>query len=461
MSAASQETLSSLWEKQKNFFSTGITKPISFRKTALSRLAQGIRARQSDILAALQTDLHKCEAEARLTELYLIFQEIGHALRHVSHWSRPKWAAPSLSQLPGRSFTQLEPYGTTLILAPWNYPFQLSLVPLIHAIAAGNCAVVKPSEHAPASAQVIQEILKDCFPPAYVTAVPGGRDESSALLDQPFDFIFFTGGETVGRLVLEKAARHLTPVCLELGGKSPCIVDATANVRLAAKRIAFGKVLNAGQTCVAPDYVFVHESVREPFLLWLRRYFQKFTSCPDQYPKIIRPDRFEHLIHLMDTETIFCGGECNAGTLQISPTVLYPVHPDSPVMQEEIFGPLLPVFSFSFLHEAITFIKARPKPLALYLFTRSKRNEQAILNRLSFGGGCINDTILHLASPHTGFGGVGASGMGRYHGKEGMELFSHRKTMLKQSTRADMPLRYPPYGPAKTWIARRMTWGHS
>ena len=364
-------------------------------------------------------------------------------------------------QLPGRSFTQLEQYGTTLILAPWNYPFQLSLVPLIHAIAAGNCAVVKPSEHAPASAQVIQEILKDCFPPAYVTAVPGGRDESSALLDQPFDFIFFTGGETVGRLVLEKAARHLTPVCLELGGKSPCIVDATANVRLAAKRIAFGKVLNAGQTCVAPDYVFVHESVREPFLLWLRRYFQKFTSCPDQYPKIIRPDRFEHLIHLMDTETIFCGGECNAGTLQISPTVLYPVHPDSPVMQEEIFGPLLPVFSFSFLHEAITFIKARPKPLALYLFTRSKRNEQAILNRLSFGGGCINDTILHLASPHTGFGGVGASGMGRYHGKEGMELFSHRKTMLKQSTRADMPLRYPPYGPAKTWIARRMTWGHS
>ena len=228
MSAASQETLSSLWEKQKNFFSTGITKPISFRKTALSRLAQGIRARQNDILTALQTDLHKCEAEARLTELYLIFQEIRHALRHVSHWSRPKWAAPSLSQLPGRSFTQLEPYGTTLILAPWNYPFQLSLVPLIHAIAAGNCAVVKPSEHAPASAQVIQEILKDCFPPAYVTAVPGGRDESSALLDQPFDFIFFTGGETVGRLVLEKAARHLTPVCLELGGKSPCIVDATA-----------------------------------------------------------------------------------------------------------------------------------------------------------------------------------------------------------------------------------------
>ena len=344
-------------------------------------------------------------------------------------------------------------FGVVLIMSPWNYPFMLCMEPLAGAIAAGNCCILKPSAYAPATSAVIRELIEAVFPPEYVAVVEGGRAENTALLEQRFDYIFFTGGVTVGKLVMEKASRHLTPVTLELGGKSPCIVEESANLKIAARRLAFGKYLNAGQTCVAPDYLLVQDSVKEPFLALLKQeirnmYGEKPLENPD-YPKIINEKHYRRILGLLEGETVLTGGEANETTLQIAPVILDGVKAEAPVMQEEIFGPVLPVLTFSSVDEAERFVREREKPLACYIFTTRKDVEKRLLQNLSFGGGCVNDTIIHLATSRMGFGGVGSSGMGSYHGKWSFETFSHEKSIVKKYNWIDLPIRYQPYTKGK------------
>ena len=341
-------------------------------------------------------------------------------------------------------------------MAPWNYPVLLSLDPLIGAISAGNCAVLKPSAYAPATSAVLAEVIAAALPPELVTVVQGGREENQALLEEKFDYIFFTGSPDVGRYVMEKAAAHLTPVTLELGGKSPCIVTSSADLKMAARRIAFGKLVNAGQTCVAPDYLLVHTSVKEHLIPLLQKEVEHFLGSDPlnnaDFPKIVNEKHFRRLQGLLTEGTIRFGGQASDG--RIAPTVIDNLTPDAPVMQEEIFGPILPILTYHELDEVIQFVQDRPKPLALYLFTRKKEEEDRILSRLSFGGGCVNDTIVHLATPHMPFGGVGESGMGGYHGKASFDTFSHQKSILKKANWLDLPVRYHPYTPAKERLLR-------
>ena len=351
-----------------------------------------------------------------------------------------------------------EPYGVVLVMAPWNYPFMLCMEPLIGAIAGGNCSVVKPSAYAPAVSKILATIVEEVFPKKYVTVVEGGREENTLLLEQRFDYIFFTGGVTVGKMVMEKAAENLTPVTLELGGKSPCIVTEDAKLSLAAKRLVFGKYLNSGQTCVAPDYLLVSEKVKEELLAWIVFWIEKMLGKeplenPD-YPKMINEKHYQRVMNLMVGEKISCGGYGNTETLQITPTVLEEVSWDSPIMQEEIFGPVLPVVTYKTLEEAIEKVKNREKPLALYLFTESRSIQKKVLRELSFGGGCVNDTIIHLATSRMGFGGVGGSGMGSYHGKKSYETFTHEKSIVKKSSHLDLPIRYMPYTKEKEWLLK-------
>ena len=355
----------------------------------------------------------------------------------------------NLANFPSSARAVFEPYGVVLVMSPWNYPFMLCMEPVIGAIAAGNCCVVKPSAYSPATSAVIHTILSEVFPPEYVAVVEGGRAENAALLEQRFDYIFFTGGVTVGRLVMEKAAVHLTPVTLELGGKSPCIVTADCDLKVAARRIVFGKFLNCGQTCVAPDYLLVDQSVKEPLLALIqkeiaRQYGPDPLANPD-YGKIINRKHFDRLCGLIDPAKVVCGGQTQPDALRIAPTLLDHVQPGDAVMQEEIFGPLLPVLTYKSLDEAAQFIQSREKPLALYLFTRNRKAERLFAEYVSFGGGCVNDTIMHLSVPSLGFGGVGRSGMGSYHGRKSFETFSHEKSILKKPFWPDLPLRYQPY----------------
>lgn len=384
-----------------------------------------------------------------MCETGMVLSELSYMIAHLRGYARERRVLTPLAQFHAKSYTSPEPYGVVLVMSPWNYPFMLAMEPLIGAIAAGNCVIVKPSAYAPATAEVIEKILKDCFAPHFVSVVKGGRAENTELLNQRFDFIFFTGSVAVGRLVMEKASRHLTPVCLELGGKSPCIVDKTANLRLAAKRIVFGKSLNLGQTCVAPDYLFVQEEVKERLLCEIekcicRQFGDNPLGNPD-YGRIVNEKHFRRLLGLMKNETIRVGGEIREETLQIAPTVLTGVTPSSPVMQQEIFGPLLPVMTFRDISEVIHYVNHHEKPLALYLFTGSRATQRKVLNSCSFGGGCINDTIIHLATSRMGFGGVGGSGMGSYHGRDSFELFCHRRSIVKKYTWMDLPIRYQPY----------------
>lgn len=395
--------------------------------------------------------------ESYMSEVGVVLSELTHMIKHIKKWTKNKTVPTPLSQFHAHSFMSPEPYGCVLIMSPWNYPFQLTMVPLIGALAAGNTAVVKPSAYAPATSRVLAKILAECFDEEYVAVVQGGRKENSELLDQRFDYIFFTGGVNVGKLVMERASRYLTPITLELGGKSPCIVDKSANLKLAAKRIAFGKFLNAGQTCVAPDYVLVHESIKEELILYimdaLRNFFGEHPLECENYPKIINEKHFNRLQGLMENERIAIGGKTNA-YLQIEPTILDEVDIASPIMQEEIFGPLLPVISYHDLHEVISYLNDQEKPLALYLFTTSKDTEEKILTSCSFGGGCINDTIIHLMSNHLPFGGVGMSGMGNYHGKKSFDTFTHYRSVVKKSNWIDLPFRYHPYSKTKDRIIR-------
>lgn len=444
-----------LVEQQRKLFYTGKTRDYRFRLTALNRLEQAIRANQAEIEAALKKDLGKSAQEAYMTEIGLSLSEIAYAKKHLKQWMGRKNVPTPLAQFHSKSFVMPEPYGVTLIMSPWNYPFMLCIEPLAGAIAAGNCCVIKPSAYAPTVSAVLKKVVRLAFPSEYVAVVEGGRAENEALLEQRFDYIFFTGSVLVGRLVMEKAARFLTPVTLELGGKSPCIVDETADLNLAAKRLAFGKFLNCGQTCVAPDYLLVQDTVREEFVRllvkWIRRMYGKDPVKNVSYPKMINEKHYARVMGLLKGELAAAGGYGDPKTLKIAPTVLTDADWQSPVMQEEIFGPVLPVLEFHRLEDAIRMVERREKPLALYLFTTDKKAENKVLRRLSFGGGCVNDTVVHLTSPYMGFGGVGCSGMGSYHGKLSFDTFSHQKSVMKKYNWLDLPIRYQPY---RAWKLR-------
>jgi aldehyde dehydrogenase (NAD+) len=439
--------ITQLVRAQRDFFATGATLDIGFRKKALSDLYNVLTAREDEINRALLADLNKSPFETYMTETGMVLAEISHLRKHLARWAKPHTVPTPLAQFPSRSFELHEPYGCVLIMAPWNYPLQLALEPLAGAIAAGNTAIIKPSAYAPATSHVLADILGQLFDPAFVAVVEGGREENQALLEQTFDYIFFTGGVATGKVVMEAASRHLTPVTLELGGKSPCIIDETADLKVAARRLAFGKFLNAGQTCVAPDYLLVHRSVKDRVVELLGKEITAFfgpdpLAC-DNLPKIVNEKHFRRVCGLLSGEKILLGGQSRDG--RIAPTVLEVTDPSCPIMQEEIFGPVLPVLVYDDLQEVLDFVSARPKPLALYLFTKNKATEDTVLGRLSFGGGCVNDTIIHLATSHMGFGGVGASGMGSYHGKRSFDTFTHTKSIVKKATWLDLPMRYHPY----------------
>ncbi len=439
--------ISKLVEKQKSFFATGATLSIEYRKKALDNLADQIKAHEEDIYAALKADLGKTEFESYMCEVSLTISELKYQRSHIARFSKRQRVHTPAAHFAGHSFRQPSPLGVCLIMSPWNYPFMLAMEPLIGAIAAGNCAVVKPGAYAENTCKVISQIISAAFAPEYICAVLGGREENAALLDQKFDCIFFTGSVGVGRLVLEKAAANLTPVTLELGGKSPCIVDKTADIKLAARRIVFGKYLNAGQTCVAPDYMFVHESIKQPLTdeikLQIEKQYEGGASC-EHLGRIINKKHFERIKKLIDGEEIICGGVCDEQSLKIAPTVLDGITPKSPVMQEEIFGPVLPVIEYSDINDVIKYIRAGADPLALYLFTTDKTVEQRVIFECQFGGGCINDVVVHLATSHMPFGGVGESGIGSYHGKKSFETFSHYKSIHSKANWIDLPIRYQP-----------------
>ncbi len=445
-------------EKQRAYFATGATRPVAFRLDALKRLEAAIKDREEQLHQALKQDLNKSGFESYMTETGLTLSELTYMRKHLKSYCRRDGRLTPMSQFHGKSFVLREPYGVVLIMSPWNYPFMLCMEPLVGAIAAGNCCILKPSAYAPATSAAIRELVESVFPPEYVAVVEGGRAENTALLEQRFDYIFFTGGVTVGKLVMEKASRYLTPVTLELGGKSPCIIDRTADLKVAAKRLAFGKYLNGGQTCVAPDYLLIQEEVKETFLGYFEKtvremFGEKPLKNPD-YPKIINQKHFDRLTGLMKSGKLRMGGETDPETLQIAPAVLDQVTPEDPVMQEEIFGPILPVLTFREIGEAEQFVREREKPLACYIFTRDKAVERRLLGSLSFGGGCVNDTIIHLATSRMGFGGVGNSGMGSYHGRKSFETFSHEKSIVKKYNWIDLPIRYQPYTKAKERLLR-------
>jgi aldehyde dehydrogenase (NAD+) len=442
-------TISEIVKSQRAFYATGCTKEIPFRIASLKKLDGWLRAHQEEIFEALKQDLNKPAFEAYATEAGFVLDELKIALKHIKKWSKPTRVASNMKSFPASGRIYPEPYGIALIMSPWNYPFGLTLAPLIAAVAAGNCAIVKPSAYSPATSSLVAKLCHEVFDVGHVAVVEGGRNENRALLDERYDLIFFTGSTTVGKTVMQAAAQHLTPVVLELGGKSPCIVDETANLKLAARRILWGKLVNAGQTCVAPDYLLVHESVKQVLIEEMKSAVRKMFGeqpCenPD-FPRIINEKHFNRLLGLIEGETIVFGGGSNSATLQIEPTLLDEVSWDAPIMGEEIFGPVLPILTFSNLEDVIKIISRKPKPLAAYLFTSCRKTERYFLRNLSFGGGCINDTVMHLSVSELPFGGVGDSGTGSYHGKAGFDAFSHHKSVLRKSTLIDVPLRYPPY----------------
>ncbi len=444
-----EQEINSLVARQRKYFQTGATLPVSVRITALRGLYTAIVKYENEIHDALKKDLGKSGFESYMCETGLVLEEISYMLKHIRRFAGEKRVRTPLAQFHSRSFKKPSPYGVTLIMSPWNYPFMLTLSPLVDALAAGNTAVVKPSAYSPNTSEILRKILSQCFDPQYVAVVTGGRAENTCLLREHFDYIFFTGSQTVGKEVMRNAAEYLTPVTLELGGKSPCIVDQTADIRLAARRIVFGKYLNCGQTCVAPDYIYCHRSVKDSLVKEIQRqiqlqYGEEPLHNPD-YGKIINEKHFDRILGLIEEKKIVHGGNSDRDTLRIEPTVLDNVTFADPVMQEEIFGPLMPVLVFDSLDEAIAGINAMPHPLALYFFTSDKAAAKDVTSRCGFGGGCINDTIIHLATTKMGFGGFGESGMGAYHGKTGFDTFSHYKSIVDKKTWIDLPMRYQPY----------------
>ena len=444
-----REEIISIVAKQRAFFDTGKTLDVGFRIEMLKKLKGDIASREEKIGNALRKDLGKSLFEGYMCETGLVLDELSYMIKHTRRFAKDKTVHTPLTQFASRSFVKKMPYGKVLVMSPWNYPFLLTIDPLTDAIAAGNTVVLKPSAYSPATSEIIKEIVTEVFPPEYVAVIEGGREENTYLLDEKFDYIFFTGGKTVGKLVMSKASEHLTPVSLELGGKSPCIIDKSAKLKLAAKRIVFGKYLNCGQTCVAPDYILCHSSVKEEFLGCLkaeliRQYGENPLENPD-YGKMINKKHFDKVLSLVDDKKVFIGGKFDENTLKIEPTVLDGVTYGDAVMGEEIFGPILPVITYESTADVIKYVTENPKPLAFYVFAENKSVIKELTTKCAFGGGCINDVVIHLATPHMGFGGVGESGMGSYHGKYGFDTFSHEKSIVDKKTFMDLPMRYQPY----------------
>ena len=439
--------------QQRKFFQTGATLPVKFRIEALKKLKANILANEKEIAAAITADLGKSETEAFMCEIGLVITEISYMLKHVRKFAKDKTVSTPLSNFPAHSFVKSSPYGNVLIMSPWNYPFLLTLDPLVDAISAGNTVVVKPSAYSPATSAAIEKILQETFAPEYVAVVTGGRAENACLLEQKFDYIFFTGSQAVGKEVLRHAAEYLTPCTLELGGKSPCIIDSSAKIKLAATRLVWGKYLNCGQTCVAPDYVLCHSSVKDQFIkamaAEIKAQFGQDPLANKDYGKIINQKHFERVRGLINKDKVAVGGRVNAETQQIEPTVMDNVTWEDAVMGEEIFGPVLPVLTFDSYDQIYQTLNDKAKPLAFYLFTENRKLMKEFTSRFNFGGGCINDCIIHLATNNLGFGGCGESGMGAYHGKVGFDTFSTKKSIVNRKTFMDVPLRKQPYSGLK------------
>ena len=458
----SQERIEMLMRLQRTYFAAGHTLPVSFRKAQLRKLQRILKQHEQDLFDALYADFRKPALEAFGTEIGFIELELKLALKNIEDWTKPRRVPESLINFPARSYVYPQPYGVALIISPWNYPLNLLFTPLIGAMAAGNCAILKPSEIAPNTAAVVNRLISQNFDERYLAVVQGGVQTSEQLLAQQFDYIFFTGSTQVGKVVMKAAAEYLTPVTLELGGKSPAIVSSDADLELAARRICWGKFLNAGQTCVAPDYVLVQEEVKEEFIQQIAQCIQDFygeqpSDSPD-FARIINDRHFERLSAMLTPENIRIGGQTNAPDRYIAPTILDNITWEHPSMQEEIFGPILPVISFDTMAEAITMVNRHAKPLALYLFTINRQYQDQVLQNVHFGGGCINDTISHLANPNLPFGGVGSSGLGSYHGMASFDVFSHQKSVLYRGTWLDLPFRYPPYGNKLNLLRKFFKW---
>ena len=453
-----EQEIKDILQQQNHFFSSGKTIPAEFRLKQLESLKEAMIRHEADLTAALKEDLGKSRMESYMCEIGLTLSELTWMQKHLRSLMRSKRVSTPAAQFAAKSFRSPSPYGTVLIMSPWNYPVLLTLDPLIDAIAAGNTAVVKPSAYAPCTFNVMKTMIEECFPAHYVAVVDGCRAENQALLQQRFDMIFFTGGKTVGREVLRHAAEYLTPVTLELGGKSPCIVDSTAKIRLAAKRIVFGKYLNCGQTCVAPDYILCDKRIRDELitaiLAEIEKQFGKEPLKNPNYGKIINEKHFERILGLINGEKLVYGGQSEPESLRIAPTVLNNITWDDAVMGEEIFGPLLPILTFDTLDEALDTVESHPHPLALYFFSEDKAAQKKVLDTCRFGGGCINDTIIHLATSDMPFGGVGESGMGSYHGRVGFETFSHYRSIVDKKTWMDLPIRYQKYTGLKEKMMR-------
>lgn len=429
----------------RDFYNSGYTKDLDFRMHSLNKLKEAISKYENEVLEALNKDLNKTPYEAFMTEFCMVLDEIKYISNNFKKWAKPTKVKTPITQFPGKSLIYKEPYGVILIMSPWNYPFYLTIAPLIGAIAAGNTVILKPSNYSPNTSLVIEKIIKDTFNENYVSVVLGGREENTELLNQKFDYIFFTGSTNVGKVVMEKASVHLTPISLELGGKSPCIVDKDANLNLAAKRIAWGKFVNAGQTCVAPDYILVDETVKEEFINYLSVHVHNLYEDSFEkglFPKMITKHHFDRVLGLIEQDKVIYGGKTKDQV--ISPTIVSADFNDL-VMSEEIFGPVLPIITYKNLDETIKLLQNKPRPLALYLFTENEEVEKKVIRELNYGGGCINDVIVHLATPYMPFGGIGNSGMGGYHGKFSFDTFTHLKSVLKKSNKLDINLRYPPY----------------
>lgn len=447
-------------DKQKEFFQTGTTKDISFRIEQLKKLKQLLIDNEQLLIDKVHKDFQKSAFETYATEIGLVITDINFTLKNIDSWTKQQSVSTPIVNFPSKNFIITEPYGSALIIAPWNYPILLSLQPLVGAIAAGNTAVLKPSELTPHTSSVIERLISESFDPEFLKVILGGVEESSALVKMDFDYIFFTGSTRVGKIIMRDAAERLTPLTLELGGKSPCIVDETANLEISAKRIAWGKFVNAGQTCVAPDYLLVEKSVKKEFIAHLKTainqlYGDNPKESPD-YPRIINDAHFDRLASLLSDGETVVGGECDKDTKYIAPTILNNISLEDKIMQDEIFGPILPVLDYTSVEDCISIINARPRPLALYIFTSNQKLEDRILNSVSFGGGAVNDTIAQLGNHHLSFGGVGASGFGSYHGKSSFDCFSHQKSVMKKPFWPDVPIRYAPYDDLKLGLVKKV-----
>ncbi len=447
------DSIKQILANQKKYFKTKATLPVDFRIKQLKKLKAGILKYETEILNAIEADLGKDHLGGYLTEVGFVLNDIEDALRNIRSWAKPKRKSTPLFHQKASSYVHSDPYGMTLIIAPWNYPFQLLFAPLVGAIAGGNTTVLKPSEVSIESTKVAVKMVKEIFDEEYVAIVDGGIPESQALLAEKFDYIFYTGSTHVGRIVYQAAAKHLTPVTLELGGKSPCIIDENTHIEYTAKRLLWGKLINAGQTCIAPDYIFVHQNIKDKMIAEFKKQIKAFFGDDpkgnSEYCKIINTRHFNRVKKLMNSGDIIYGGETDETASYIGPTIIDNVSPEDPIMQEEIFGPLIPIVPYNTMDEVVDFINDRPKPLALYVFSNNQKNINKILKETSSGGVCVNDTLMHIANPHLPFGGVGESGMGAYHGHASFTTFTHQKSVLHKSFLFDMPIRYNPYS-AKT-----------